>query len=112
MSSPSDWRDALASLLPDGHQSEPEADKGTAPAPVQTGVLHVQIERKGRAGKVATIVSGFTIPDDAVADIASRLKHTLGTGGSARGGEILIQGNRADAVVDALAKLGLKARRV
>lgn len=114
MSSPSDWRDALASLLPEGHQSEPEpdTDSNSAVAPVQAGVLHVQVERKGRAGKVATIVSGFTIPDDAVADVASRLKHTLGTGGSARGGEILIQGDRADDVVAALGKLGLKARRV
>ena len=75
-------------------------------------MLNVQIERKGRAGKVATIVSGFTVDDDAVADIASSLKRTLGTGGSARGGEILIQGDRATDVVNALVKMGLKARKV
>ncbi len=112
MSAPHDWRDALASLLPEDHVPEPEQDSASGALATQSGTLRVLIERKGRAGKVATIVSGFTIDDDAVADVASSLKRSLGTGGSARGGEILIQGDRADAVVAALVKLGFKARRV
>ena len=107
-----DWHDALASLLPDGHV--PEADSEPAPAvtPEQKGTLHVQSERKGRAGKVATIVSGFTLADDDVAAVASNLKRTLGTGGSSRGGEILIQGDRVADTVAALLALGFKARRI
>jgi len=112
MNIPEDWRNALSSLLPAGYKPEPEPAADEIPPIRQNGVLNVQIERKGRAGKVATIVSGFTIDDEAVAGIASALKRTLGAGGSARGGEILIQGNRADDVVAALRKLGLNSRRV
>ena len=41
--------------------------------------------------------------------LAAKLKRRLGTGGSARGGEILIQGDRADDVLKALTDLGYKA---
>lgn len=77
-------------------------------ATVQVGKLVVSMERKGRAGKTATIVSGFTLPDSEVARIAAKLKKRLGTGGSARGGEILVQGDRREAVTQALRDLGFK----
>jgi len=105
-----DWKDTLAALMPDDYK--PDDTDTTMQAETterQEGRLRVYIERKGRAGKVATIVAGFTLSDEAVANVASQLKRALGTGGSARGGEILIQGDRADAVVKALATLGYKA---
>ncbi len=106
-----DWRDSLRSLLPDDHT--PEETQAPAPTPSkETARLDVIVERKGRGGKVATIISGFTVDDDQVAEIASQLKRKLGTGGSARGGEILIQGDRAEAVVAALTALGLKSRKI
>lgn len=94
-----DWKDVLGQLredpsLPEGEdiqQADPEKRR-------QTDTLRVVVDRKGRKGKVATIVEGFTIPDERVAEIASMLKRQLGVGGSARGGEILIQGNCADRV--------------
>lgn len=70
--------------------------------------LAVAIERKGRGGKTATIVSGFTINDDEIAELARELKSRLGTGGSSRGGEILIQGERRREVVDFLRSKGFK----
>jgi translation initiation factor 1 len=72
------------------------------------GKLRLDIERKGRAGKVATIISGFTLPPEEVERIAATLKSKLGTGGSARGGEILIQGDRRTDVISLLSTLGLK----
>lgn len=103
-----DWKDTLKGLMPDDYvaqdvpapQAEPER---------QTGRLAVNIERKGRGGKTATIISGFTVSDSAVADIAAQLKKTLATGGSARGGEILIQGDCRQRVIEALRALGYKA---
>ena len=47
---------------------------------------------------------------DEIDALASEMKHTLGTGGSARGGEILIQGDRRQDVLSFLTKKGLKAR--
>ena len=106
----SDWQSALGSLLQSG--SLPEGEAMAAPdepeAPRQVGKLQVSMERKGRGGKVATIVSGFTLPHEEVERIAATLKSKLGTGGSARGGEILIQGDRRTDVVALLAKMGFK----
>ena len=103
-----DWKDALAGLMPDDYKPEETEADGCTPQPKQTDRLQVFVERKGRGGKVATIITGFTISDDAVAEVASKLKQRLGTGGSARGGEILIQGERAEDVKKALATLGYK----
>lgn len=108
------WLDKLAALkeaMPD----EPETDKvadATEPdeAPAQSGRLDIVFERKGRAGKCATIVTGFTVGDSEVDRLASEMKRSLGTGGSARGGEILIQGDRRKDVLAFLTSKGLKAR--
>lgn len=75
-----------------------------------TSTLDIILEKKGRGGKVATIVTGFTISDDKVKDIASKMKTKLSTGGSARGGEILIQGDRRKDVLEYLKATGFKAR--
>ena len=108
-----DWREALGALLPDTPAADVPQDAEPAPGQeTETARLDVVVERKGRGGQTATIVAGFTVSDDAVAEIASQLKRRLGTGGSARGGEILIQGDRADAVVKALTDMGMKARRI
>lgn len=104
-----DWQNALQSLLnngnlPEGAEPEPELPS----EPKQTGKLTVSIERKGRAGKTATIISGFTLPDEDVKRLAAELKTKLGTGGSARGGEILIQGERRENVCTLLKSMGYK----
>ena len=104
-----DWRDALGAL----HFDEPVSEPGDAAedTPTQDALpaqkLQVTVEKKGRGGKTATIISGFTLSDKEIDDIAGRLKKKLGTGGSARGGEILIQGERRDDVMSALRQLGV-----
>lgn len=84
-------------------QEMPQEEKNTS-------TLDIILEKKGRGGKVATIVTGFTISDDKVKDIASKMKTKLGTGGSARGGEILIQGDRRKDILEYLKATGFKAR--
>lgn len=108
------WLDSLQSLrdtMADADAPAIDVPDGDSPTEErQTGRLDIVLERKGRAGKTATIITGFTVSDDAVADIAAQLKRSLGTGGSARGGEILIQGDRRKDVLARLTALGLKAR--
>lgn len=109
-----DWRDSLKALqgtLDPGPEPAPAAEP-QPDADLRQGRLDVVLERKGRGGKIATIVTGFTLDDDRVAEIAARLKKGLGTGGSARGGEILIQGDRTADVVRLLTDMGFKARRI
>lgn len=109
-----DWKDALSQLrdsgsLPEGE--EPEATAATDDSVTKPNdVIHVVVERKGRKGKTATIAEGFTCSDGELADIASRAKQRLGTGGSARGGEILIQGECRDRLADFLRSLGYRVK--
>ncbi|MDY4649166.1 MAG: translation initiation factor [Muribaculaceae bacterium] len=108
-----DWKNVLGSLLenadlPAGEETTPEAIPAKTTA---LPTLHVLIDRKGRKGKTATIVEGFDpdIPDE-TERIAALLKRSLGVGGSARGGEILIQGNFVDQVKKILSAQGYKVK--
>lgn len=110
-----DWRDALGSLLPDlpeGSESSENSEISENSERSGRQTLRVSVERKGRGGKVATIVYGFAedFPQADIDELGSALRRRLGTGGSARGGEILIQGDRGRAVVDALKALGHTAK--
>lgn len=105
----SDWRDALGALLPDDYQPEQQAaDPNAEAAPMPA--LEIWLDRK-RAGKTATIITGFDPDDDRAARLAATLKSRLATGGSCRGGEILIQGDRTAQLLTLLPSLGYKARR-
>lgn len=108
-----DWKDMLARLQGEGNLPEGEdpAEEATPELPADNrkkGKLNVVTERKGRGGKTATIVEGFTCDDEEVAEIAAKLKKKLGCGGSARGGEILIQGDRRKDVAELLKALGFR----
>ncbi|MCM1029521.1 MAG: translation initiation factor [Pseudoflavonifractor sp.] len=108
-SNKTDWRDALAALAgPEPTAVETPPDEETAPTPTDT--LTIFYERKGRGGKQATIIAGFTCSDEQLKTIASQLKQRLGCGGSARGGEILIQGDRRDEARDLLRSMGHKVK--
>ena len=110
-----DWKDALGKAfnmpVPDNNQAEDQpVAKGDAVQRQGKTRLDIILERKGRAGKQATIVTGFVCDDDALKQVASRLKSSLGVGGSARGGEILIQGDFRQRVLERLLEMGFKAR--
>lgn len=70
--------------------------------------LRVSIERHHRGGKTVTLVTGFVGTDDDLQALAKQLKTKCGTGGSAKDGEIIIQGEVKDKVVSLLLALGYK----
>ena len=73
--------------------------------------LIVSIDRKGRAGKQVTLVTGFVGTSDDLADLGRVLKVKCGVGGSAKDGEITIQGDFRERVVTLLKDMGYKAKR-
>lgn len=106
-----DWKDILASKVSDGtldREEFIEPTKSAAPGTVDS--LRVIIDRKGRKGKTATIVEGFTCSDDELRQVAAKLKSCLGVGGSARGGEILIQGDCVQKVKSLLGEMGYRVK--
>ena len=71
--------------------------QGDAPPesiPLSRQRLHVSMERSGRGGKTVSVVRGFQGPPEALEALARLLKQRLGVGGSAKDGEIIIQGDR------------------
>ncbi|MCI9043573.1 MAG: translation initiation factor [Muribaculaceae bacterium] len=107
-----DWRDALSALAPSAPAEDHHSDTTQAASvPTKdTDTLTLFYERKGRGGKQATIIAGFTCNDSELKEVASALKQRLATGGSARGGEILIQGDRRTEAAAALRAMGYKVK--
>jgi translation initiation factor 1 len=66
------------------------------------GRVKVRRETAGRRGKAVTTVSGVPLADDALRELAGRLKKRCGVGGSAKDGVIELQGDHRDAVVEVL----------
>lgn len=112
-----DWREKLlkASGFSDEEmqqaRTERKEDDYTADkkaAASKKDKLNIFVEKKGRGGKIATIIVGFTCSDAELREMASRLKNALGCGGSCRDGEILLQGSRRDEVIPHLRSLGYR----
>ena len=73
--------------------------------------LIVTIDRSGRAGKQVTLVKGFIGTGEDLAALGKALKVKCGVGGTAKDGEITIQGDLRDKVTALLNSMGYKAKR-
>ncbi|MCL2027157.1 MAG: translation initiation factor [Bacteroidales bacterium] len=73
--------------------------------------LRVHRETKHRGGKTAIVIKGFVGNDHDLQKLAKELKTKCGVGGSAKDGEIIIQGDVRDKVCDILTKLNYKFKK-
>ena len=80
-------------------------------APKGDGIVRVGRETKGRKGKGVTLIRGVPLHPDGLRELAKELKQTCGSGGAVKGGVIEIQGDRRDAVIEALLKKGYAVKR-
>ena len=108
-----DWKSRLGvvySTNPD-FQYQMEATQEADTLPPEKQRLIVGIDRRNRGGKQVTLVSGFVGKADDLKELGRTLKTKLGVGGSAKDGEITIQGDFRDKVVSILQAMGYNAKR-
>ncbi len=108
-----DWKKRLGVVFstdPNFNYEEETEDEPQTLDPSKQNLI-VSIDRKGRAGKQVTLVTGFVGTSDDLADLGRILKVKCGVGGSAKDGEITIQGDFRERVVTLLKDMGYKAKR-
>lgn len=91
------------------YEFDNEEEQETLPASEQ--LLYVSIDRKQRGGKEVTLIEGFIGSEEDLKELGKLLKSKCGVGGTAKDGEIIIQGAFREKVIELLSKEGYKTKR-
>lgn len=108
MKNNNDWKERLNvvySTNPNFNYEMDDDEEQVTPTPAQQN-LRVQLDRKNRGGKVVTLITGFVGTDNDLKDLGKFLKTKCGVGGAAKDGEIIVQGDFKQKILELLKKEG------
>ena len=99
-----DWKDRLGMVYSTNpnFQVETGDEEEAETLPKNQQRLRVRMEKNGRGGKTVTIVAGFVGTEADLKELGKWLKGRLGVGGSAKDGEVIVQGDFKQRVIDLL----------
>lgn len=110
----SDWKDRLNvvySTNPDfKYEKEGEDEQDTLPKEKQA--LRISLDKRNRKGKAVTLITGFIGTTEDMEALGKLLKVKCGVGGSAKDGEIIIQGDFRNKILELLQKEGYAKARI
>ena len=111
--SDNDWKKRLGVVYStsDNFDYEQEGNEQEETLPAGEQKLKVLLDKKQRKGKKVSLVTGFVGSEDDLKDLAKLLKTKCGVGGSAKDGEIIIQGDLRDKIVGILSKEGYNVKK-
>lgn len=107
MSKKKKW--VVFSTNPD-YEFEYDEDEVQETLPPQQQTLYIELDRKKRKGKSVTLITGFIGTEDDLNSLGKTLKTKCGVGGSAKDGEIIVQGDMRSKVKELLEKEGYKTK--
>lgn len=93
-----------------GSRTAAAANRTAPPTSGSGQPVRIWLEKKGRGGTAVSIVRGLALDPAALGQLASELKRACGTGGSAKGGEVIIQGDHRERIAALLARDGIAAK--
>lgn len=107
-----DWKERLGvvfSTNPD-YKYQTEHQPETESLAPERQNLRVWLDRL-KGGRVATVVRGYVGSDEELATLGKELKKSCGVGGTTKDGEIIIQGDHRDRVIELLTKSGYRCKK-
>lgn len=108
-----DWKDRLGVVFStnrDFNYKNEDKDEQPTLSPQQQNIK-VQLDRKKRNGKNVTLITGFVGAEDDLKVMGKMLKTKCGVGGTVKDGEILIQGDFCNKIIEILKIEGYKVKR-
>lgn len=108
------WKDRLNVVYSTNPDFQYEQDEAPEQATIDNGkqLLRIQLDKRNRKGKAVTLITGFTGTDDDLQALGKLLKVKCGVGGSAKDGEIIVQGDLRNKVLEILQKEGYAKSRI
>lgn len=103
-----DWKDRLGVLYstnPDFEYTTEQVEEPDTLEPARQE-LRISLSKKQRGGKEVTLITGFVGREEDLAELGRLLRQRCGVGGSAKDGEILIQGDQRAKLRNLLPSLG------
>ena len=101
----------MYSTNPDFEFQQESKEISSTPANNQQD-LRVQLDKKQRAGKAVTLITGFVGLGSDLLELGKKLKSKCGVGGTVKDGEIIIQGDFREKIIQILQAEGYKVKRI